>query len=968
MPINKNMQIVANLANQVDGIISDPTGTLQDIQNLKKILMECALGDAYQIDDVLKDIDSALKKGADFSEIAKDPNKIVCYPIALFGLAKMSASLVSEVTTELYSYYRGFGPFFKDILNSLNSEFNLELVGTALQNAAEERISQLLDMGIGFAQSKITSTLKPFTDKIYTAAAAVGRYIALAMVFSKEFRYILYLTFLKNMATQTKNRISSLIKLRKAISTLAWEIDKGNTSTNKELFHGPILDNYRAALKLLDTSTFLSEKIKRDIITKNIFPENLNEGMKKNFERAEVLLTKQTNTFLDKYLAKDEYQVESTALYQYYFPIDFSKFTGKKMIYYNGTRTNTVPPLFNIPLNLESINSIFITKKFEKDITISLDIGTEPLVDTETAFWIKLDEQYFSKDQYLTIDDGTKINLFIVKQYKNVITEIPPKDPTKELPTYLKYQFLLIERTNTEFTEIILKENLNGLSVIGLEKFNSSNYSLLSKNILFDVNDTGFKITEFETQGILNCLVSKQPIKDIINSFWNGSKEFKLYMFLASKDTVVKKIQLILNGTYPEFVEQQEKKKQDILSELPEPFKNMYSTFEDLKTTKVSKLNIGQIKKNAGNISEFIFGKNILGELDNTFGINNYSYTAYLESATELLKTFCPLKNSILSYYSYLDSLENLEDTTESASTKVTKDWTLFINQIIEKTLKSMTELASNGEYQTIDEIKKSPVYYKLLPSLLADYDNVVNLRGLANLQGEYGKSININNELDRRYTKLKDLITWLKAGNSAQIKEYESQLWAQLSATLTSTVGMILRGERVSSIKPALDLINRKIVKLAFKLNTLLTKLQFFSGDNIASQTDFVKLLDDSGLEHWVDYIESGQLDKFMNADIENWAGKYSPAIKCLKNLMPQFSGTDKQVMSKILSYLKYIDVAELATNFELGLYDLGISINMNLLTGLPKSGKGNLKNTTDKIKLMANGKQILEKASTTK
>ena len=116
-------------------------------------------------------------------------------------------------------------------------------------------------------------------------------------------------------------------------------------------------------------------------------------------------------------------------------------------------------------------------------------------------------------------------------------------------------------------------------------------------------------------------------------------------------------------------------------------------------------------------------------------------------------------------------------------------------------------------------------------------------------------------------------------------------------------------------------------------------------------------------GLDHWVDMIQAGQIANFMNTDFAKWVGKYSKSIDCLSKLMPQFSGMDKKIMAKILAKLKSLDFGELATNWAMGLFDLGTSINVNLITGLIKAPKGNLKNRINDAMINKNGINILNK-----
>lgn len=940
--IKKRVQNVVNIYNNAENIT-------KGLDKYRKLVAECSTGNSYSINDIIDDMKSIIAGGAQFSEFIKDPNRITCFAESIVGLTLFTKDNADKVGLEIKGFYKGLIPYLSEIYKEMVREFSFSNIDFSFENRLKELSSNLMDIGIGFAQAGIETVSEKLEDKVYQAGAILGKHLAFLMVVSSEFRYALYLTFLKNIQEQTQNRIQKLIDLRRSIINLVYEIDTANNTGRDSNFHQVLLDNYKSALNILEGSVFLTDHIEKNLLATQYFDTRATDNLISYLDSAQKLLIGQRNQFLESILQKPEIEFNSDIINDVFvLANDYSRLTAAEI---HSNKSEEAKDSIKWLENQKEITNIYITKKETKPIIVSIDVPEKE--DRSTGIWIKTTtDNNITTDSILQITD----NFFQVLRLDNI--EI--KDPITNIVNVFKALF--IKNIHESWYTSIDKPSLNGKEIIHWFDIGKNSYTIEKRKKEFTISDDGYTISDNESIDAFNTILLNKAGDNLLKTEWGNEKNWKMIIFSQFNDITNSnsKIEtepqtiyryLILPGSYPNFVEKKEAQLQEALNQLPEPFKSLYDQYKYLKATNISQLNLNDWFNVGGTISNFVFGKDIIAENLDKYGIQKFSYDTYLESSQNVIKTFCPLKNTMLNFYSLLDTLSNYDTTQEEMNKNVTQNWVLFLNRTIKTTLESMTGKDVLGNYQTITDISNSPFYYKLLPSIAFDYDNLVNLKALATTEKEIGKGFNINSELNEKFKKIKELVDWLNAGNKDLLLNAESEMWAVMSNSLISSISLMLEGERVSAIKPALDVIEKRISKLVFKLSELNGRLLQFQDDNFKSQDKFTDLLNSVGLEHWTTYIKEGKFDLFIKEDATQWVGKYGQCVHCLENILKHFTKYDRKLIQKVANYLKYLDFNELATLVQIGQIDLNLSLNLNLFSGTPSSTKANIQNFINNI-----------------
>lgn len=903
--------------------LTDPNNFLKDFQKFRKLLSNCAIGDGVSVDQIVEDIKDMTKGGSEFSKFMSDPNKVVCFSTAMVGLTLFAEDTLKKLNLNIKSYYKGFLPYLSDLMSEIAAEINPGEITSAIKNSLNNAAETLVDVGAGFVFSE-TQKLETYEDKILYAYQNIGKYFSFLYTASKEFRYLMSLIFINEVKKQTGNRIQNLVNLKNAIDFLIYDVDISNSDEfayNKKLS----LENYTAALQTLEDGIYITKDIEKKIIQFNQFDDVLNNELLYKVKSAESLLLLQKNDFLEQFLDAQDIEVNSSDnKYLYYLSNNYSTYSGLDIIStksFETTATNS--DKINFLNNLDSINKIYFNIR-QEDILVNTNLNNSNYISTDQYIWVGLDKKISLNQNDLCV---IKDNFFSVSQIDFITVD------------NIEIQLLKLNYENSDFYVKKFNElNNNKISFIKEINFQSENRSQD-----FVITDDSYSL--IETPGIdkLNTIIIGNDANTEIKNEWGDSKDYVYYIFLKYSPgfKIIK-----LKGIYPNFVEIKKSKINNAFNELPEPYKSLYNTYKDVQSEDF-KIKPNDYFNIIGSTSNFLFGKDIVHGPYNKFGKNLNSYDGFIKSASTVLEAFCPLKNTVVTYYSSLDSLSKFTTKTEDIVSETNKKWVLHLNRIIEDTIRSMTLKDGNGNYLTIEQIKESPLYIKLFPSLLLDYNNIKNLENLISLNLQLGEGLNINSNLDKKFDNLYDIINWLDSGNYDELKNLEVVMWDSLNSSLIYSLVLILKGEQVSNIKPIIDNIYKNIELLILKLNDLYTRLSVFGDDSFTSERRFINLLESMGLKSFVDNnIKNGKIDNFINTNVSEWAGRYGPAVSCLRNILNQFTGYEKVILNKVMNYLNYINIAELTTNFELGNLDFGHSINLNFITKIPESTKNQFHN----------------------
>lgn len=894
-------------------------------QTFRKALSECAIVDGMSIDSILDEVRVITENGYDFSTYINNPEKVTCFATALVGISKIIANNSANIYKQLTTYKRGFLPNLSSILESMIQEFNPGNVSAELKNTIKKSVTTMMDVGMGFVQYELESNIididKQIENYVHSNMKKIGEQLAFLFTVSPEFKYMFYLIFLDNLKTQTKNRINNLIKLSVAIKNIIYEISVNNV--NSQFGKSIVLTNYLAALSTLESILPLNDKIKDDIMNFEKFDKVINKGIIGTLEKADKQLISQRNKFLEKLLNKD-LGIFEDGLAEYSYIL--SEPTSKKLTIIQGI-TPIIEGLTNIPIVLLKGKLGVIDYILKSTITnTSFVITCNSSVDFSKYSHIEIDNHYY--------------------RITSVVNNNLSKNVDKTVPVELTITLL----DTTYYTTIPTIKNTGVFQMyVGLD---SSNYKLENKPYTAIVTDVNYIITESQIETRLNTFTLTNTGLSKVKFEWGDSKSWDIVLYLnyPQKKSIIK-----LNGEYPNLASVKPTPADNAFSELPEPLNSLYNDYKYYQNASDNsdKVFIGSYIKTGGDISEFMFGKDIVNGWIDKLGNTNLNYSKFLETATNVLQQFCPLKSSIYSYYNLLDQLSNIDVKDENVSKEINKKWILKINSIIRNTIVSMTTKNTNGEYSTIAEIKESPLYSQLLPSIILDHDNIRNLKTLSEFSGQLGENLNLLKNVENRFRPIDDLIKFIQtSGIIDKMKSNELVMWTVLSGSLVSSLRLMLKGEDIETLKPIMDNIQTQLKTQISSLGELYGYLSAIDIEDFSAQTDFLNLFKSVGLEHWADYIKEGKFDIFVKEKTANWIGKYSETIGCLNSLAGKyFTGIDKGFILNYASYLSYVNIAELLTMMNVGELELVNSVNANFLTKVSKAPLEDLKKNVQQL-----------------
>lgn len=942
MPIKDDLNKVFSSV-KLQSLVTNPLSSINkngeelfaQFQKFRKLIGQCDVTDRMSVDSLMADIKSITVEGNNISTFLSNPNKVACFATAILGLESFSGEEISKIKNYIKDYKIGFLPFIEDIFKTITTEFNPNNISIDFTKLLNEASSNIIDIGAGFILSEVdekVNTAENFiSNKINNYFSKVGKYLSFLMVASSEFKWAMYLIYIENLKKQTEARINNLINLKNAIRNLVYEID----SINKDYETGfsDTLENYIGVLTILENNIELNKNIESDMFNYNIFNQLINDNSIGNIDTAKKLLIAQRNSYLEKIIETEEPIYNTDVSFRYILPNDITTSNNLEIIS-NINQVNNNKFLEN----LNSITSIFIEDVYPVIYYSTLSEDLKALNTTEN-YYLEL---------FSPLDSGVKY----FKTYKYIFEVISSItiDPSlnkfvsgfsDKLPGDLIYiyEIKLLNKDHYINTNI---SNIGGIKPYFLLTPNDYILESIPKTIV--TTNESYEITEDENNTLENSILITQSGLEKIKSVYG---EDKLWNVVAFLNYVNNKIVISFSGEIPSFVEKIEETN-DISGGLPDTYSTAFNQFAN-----IDDLNVNDITNVNGTVSNFLYGKDLLnGSLDK-FGNNLSSYSQFIKTGSAVLEAFCPLKNSMYSYYSLSQQLVSLKKREEDVTNKINKNWILKINRIIQDTLTSMTARDVDGQFLKINEIKSSTIYYKLIPSIILDYDNLNNVTRLATFNNTLGKLFNINSTISAKLSEFDSFLSWIESSDKLNnLIDLEKEMWSQVAGTFINSIGLLLKGENITSLKNIFDNIEIKIDDLTVELADLQTRLATFNVEDFSSQNKLLDLLKTNGLSHWGDYIKEGKFDLFVKEDTASWVGKYGPTIDCLSKVANKyFSGADKNFLLAISNHLSYIDINKLLSLIDLGDLNMSLSIDVNFLNKVPTETINNLKNTAKKI-----------------
>lgn len=946
-------------------------------QKFKSLLAQCSTRDGVSIDEVVEQIGILAYEGSEDTIYHKNPEKIVCIATAVLGLNTFIQDQVTNIHKQLGTYKKGFLPYLENIWKDIYVELNPGKIGDAFKTQLNNTYNNILDVGIGLMSEYVNEKTTVAEDWVENAIkkdmAKIGKYFSFLMISSNEFKWATYLIFLENLKRETENRINNLIALKQAIRDLIFDINLANSEgTSISIIS---LESYIAALTLLEDTLYFTKGFNKKLAIKNEFDAVFNNAIINNLDEVKKLLLLQKNEFLSKYLKDETILTEDPNLvYNFYLPNNIT--TRGDLLLLTSTGEDNSESFLK---DLSKIETLYIQRN-TKNIAYNDVCPIIKELDIDNSFWI---------ETILPVDETTEFiklgkNIFKIKTKFSIDTNeleqesIKTSIPTGSRPTQediLNFSGFIDKDPEDKFIYALELENLHpsyyvnnvNLNDYGniQEYFNLQldiDYSFSNSPVEIKMDDNSYEITEVDKQ-VVNTITMIQTGLKKINSEWNKSINWKAIAFIKyeferrfKKDPVF--VTLQFTGELPSFPEKIISTEQTIVSDLPEP---LASALKNIDLKKLSDFN-----NLSSDMSNFLYGKDILDGTTNKIGEQIGAYNKFIKSGTSVLEKICPIKNSIYTYYSLLEQSFNINNSHENVANKITKDWMLKINAVIESTINSMTfKNFDTGEFNSINEIKQSKLYYKLIPSLLLDFDNAYNIDKLANFNKYLGDLFIKNSLLDSKFLQYDAFIKWMGDTDKLNsLKNNEQELWNMLGTSFLSSLKLMLKAERIDSLKPVFDSLELKLDNLIIDLSEISERINELNSESFQSHNSLIKLLDDIGLEHFSEYLKNGKVDIFINDNVDFWMGKYGPAVNCLNNIANNYvKGEERNYLLSVANYMKYLDVNYLLTLAETSGINIDFSINLNFLNKISNETIADLKSTIKKTNVAVNASKIVKK-----
>lgn len=997
--------------------------SIKHIIAFSKALAECAVPEGYILADAIKDVQSNVKSIEDLKYIwnrvlKKHPEYMVCLPLLLVGLGTFIGDHTKEIYDEVKKFYKGAISILPTIVKGITQA----LSGTTLTGVGLESLNQLVDgamvMGLGYLLYWQNKGIDLVEEKAMNSISKVGQMIALYMTLFAEFRWAMISIFIKNVKGQIDSRVKAFLEIRKLLQKMQYEqfISSGQESLNQREAY---IELYKAALGKLESTIPLVNNIERKLFKTSTFDKFLNNRVQVNLEDSKQLLLKQRNQFLEHYFHGDIADTDDVdSSWKFYLSNDYTGVSAvenapSRPVFWTGTPNGADITLTKVlvGVNINDTNKIILSK-----VPVSVDLPSseqgQVWVEQKTNFATKPGDIILINSQFVKVSKVEKLFIFnrnliqgnkpegtLLAWHCNGFTKVQLFSDGEGGFTQVRTEnsiecgyvpgtgnsssgetssqgytatFLLLEaESSSESQADLIAPLVNDTSVELFRTLDSSSAIITNEWKTFTfTRDGGYIISDLKS--VENVIpppysldINKSGI-DFIKQMWDKSKNYSLYIFFKTGD-VSKSFKML--GLYPNMVEKESERREAVSQELPEPFKSMYSTYSNLKDKPLNKFTGEDFLNIGGNLSTFLFGRDIIK--DNIYKFKNsvLSYDKYLESSSNLLSQMCPLKNSYIYFYTLMNTLKNLDSEIDITNTIVLRDWLALNNRLILDTLTSMTQRdPATSEFLTIQMIKESPFMTALVPSALLDIDNIEMMKLIATLDNDVGTGLNKNRELQKMYFKLINFIKWLRDLQVIErLQETEDQIWTSIYNSLLSSVNMMLAGGELRSVKSVMKKNMRLLYLLTVRLNQLSNNLNYFLAEGNQytsimtdpSMKDFQAFLNRNGLGHFYEYVKNGQWKNFVNEKIDEWVGKYSPLINCLLKYKKAFNiGLDERVyLDKMINYLTKWQRGDILTQFELDVTGTFKSLNLNFLAKTPVGLKTSISNN---LKLIENANKL--------
>lgn len=961
-----NKENLGSLSNITSGSVE----IFNNFQKFRKLLGECSVSDAASIEGIIEDMKKSSFDSFAGLEYYKNPEKIVCFSTAMIGLSEIFVKQLGGITKKLETYKTSFLPKYDEVLKAIYAEYNPGKINGA--ELAGNTTGLLMDVGIAFisqqASEFISNNKIKAEDWLESRASSVlskmNAFFTFMMVASGEFKWACYLMFVDNLITQIEYRINNLLKLKESIRNLVFDINAGNKDDVDIL--PASLENYKSALQIIEDTLFLNNAITNKVYLQNEFDVVLNNNMINNFDKAKNLLIGQRNILLEDLTDESIVDIEfDTSINQsYIIPSDLTSIDFLRVL---DTSVGFTPNLDNILLNLETIPGLYIQKSnkrisFLKNNELNFNYNNI-ILEVETpidAEYVRLGKYILkiSNQQTLDLDSDLKIDSgFILNQENKVLHTVTLNLVDKEYH-------------NTDF----IVPNFG--SFIPFNKFvENIDYTTEKRTTSIQLTESSYTLTKDPSKSILNTIVFESPGLVKIKNDWKQDSTWKgVLLFNYNKGGIsllrtesnppAKKLLLEMSGDIPAFPEKLitnvDEGKTTVFDEFPEPLKTIYKKYEGLDfQTSGSWVDVG------GGLSSFLFGKDLLdGPFDKT-GNHINAYAKFIQTGADVLKAYCPLKNTIFTFYSLMEQISVIPEKSENIMHKVNKDWILKLNELIADTMRGMSFREEGGTFTTINEIENSSFYHKALPSLLLDYTNLLNITKLAKLNNVFGEAFNKNLEVEDKFRKYDDFNKWLKDSDKLNtLKTKELEMWSILGTSFSSALQSLLTGEPVDKVKPVLDVLETNIDGLIAELSEIHSNAKFINVEEFKNQKLFDTLLKDIGLPYLGEFIKNGQFEKLIQEDSGKWLGKHGDTVACLNTLADKyFSGNERNYLQSVARYVKYVDINEILSIVDLQDLQLNFTLDLNFLNKISLETINNLKSDVKKANIFKNAYNMLEK-----
>lgn len=979
MPIQNEIdKLKKNIQDSQNLIKNSSIDFWNGFQKFRSLLAECSTKDGVSIDDVIEQIGIFAAEGFDATTYHKNPEKIVCIATAILGLNTFIFDQVSNIRKQLTTYKTGFLPYLGNIWKDIYSELNPNKIGDAFKTQLETTYTNILDVGIGLMSEYVSENISVAENWVENAIrkdmSKVGKYFSFLMMSSNEFKWATYLIFLENLKRQTDNRINNLITLKTSIRNLIYDINLANSEG--DAINVTSLDSYIAGLNLLEDTLYFTKGFNKKLAIKNEFDAIFNNAIINNLDEVKKLLLFQRNDFLSKFLKDETILTEDpNVVYNFYLPNDIT--TREDLVVLTSTREENNEGEFL--KNLSKVETLYIERNTKQIQYNNVCLTIKDLNENNSSFWIEL--RYPADEETEFVKLGK--NIFKIKTRFSINTEeLENKSIKTTIPTgskstqenILNFSGFIDKDPEDKFIYAIELESihpsyytntiiLNDYGYIQ-EYFNLQvdiDYTFSNSPIEIKLNNDSYEITE-TTKKLVNTITILQTGLKRINLEWNKlidweSIAFIKYEFEARYKKPPEFLTLKFTGELPSFPEKIISTEQTITSDLPEPLAS------SLKNIDLS--NLSDFNNLSSNITNFLYGKDILDGTTNRLGEYISAYSKFITTASSVLEVLCPIKNSIYTYYSLLEQTFNINNSHENIANTITKDWMLKINAVIESTINSMTSKNFNtGEFNSINEIKQSKLYYKLIPSLLLDFDNTYNMEKLANFNKYLGDLFVKNSLLDSKFLQYDSFIKWMTETDKLNnLKTNEQELWSILGTSFLSSLKLMLKAEKIDTLKPIFDSLEVKIDSLIIDLSEISEKISELNSESFQSHNSLISLLDNIGLSHFSEYLRNGTVDIFIDEKVDLWMGKYGPAIGCINNIANKYlKGEEKNYLLSVANYMKYLDVNYLLTLAETSGINIDFSINLNFLNKISNETISDLKSTIKKTNVAVNASKIVK------